>query len=111
MISKKLLSLVLNKEITNYVIEGNELWYTIPGVFIQIINLDTLGRLFKEWCETQDYNAFSYPKIVKSNVGCRLYYKGNDANYTDEDLFFMGDTELKAIIKAAEFVANEKGLI
>jgi len=118
MISKELLSLVLGLDVMAVCSEqGGKLKYCFDDSCGNLIsreskiNLDTLGRLCKEWCETQDYNAFSCPKMVKAFAGCQLYYRWNDGTISDEMLFFEADTELEAIVKATEFVVNEKGLL
>ncbi len=114
MIPKELLSLILNDDITwiSNDISDNNLTYeeNYNDVQNRHINLDTLGRLCKEWCHEHNYNAFSCPKMVKASAGCQLYYRWNDGSISDEDLFFEADTELEAIIKAVEYILkDEKG--
>ena len=110
-ISKELLSLVLGIEITriDYKIKGNELevlqkFYSHSDWVA--INLDTLGRLYKEWCWEQGY----YIALKRRNVDCYKAYPcviNRDASSVE----FVGITELEAIIKATEWVAKDNDMI
>lgn len=105
-INKELLSLVVAEKVTNHGVENNELWYTIPKVFgHKILNLDTLGRLCKEWCTTKECALFSGWDYENG------HYNALIARHETNDIVDnYGDTELEAIIKATEWVAKEKGI-
>lgn len=107
-INKELLSLVVAEKVTNYGVENNGLWYTIPKVFgHKILNLDTLGRLCKEWCLKQDYELMS--GIIKKECVCLIYtIKAN--RWDDVTTKKLAGTEIEAVIKATEWVAKEKGI-
>ncbi len=107
MISKELLSLVLDEEVTatsfSYTAEENQMTYTIKNEkhSYNELNLDTLGRLMKEWCSAQDYLLWSSVK----NIGVEKFHT------FEKKVFQVERTELEAIIKATEWVAREKGLL
>lgn len=114
-INKELLSLVLEKDICEIVWikhNKNKLQYDVEeDIDYTKLNLDTLGRLCKEWCLKQEW-------IISSNIN-GVDYKGDGVGFAylqdfeykhDRDkLRFKGETELEAIIKATEWVAREKG--
>jgi len=112
MIDKELLSLVLEdkdiKEIDNN-IKNNELSYLSHNYSYsewKYINLDTLGRLCKEWCYDNGYRLqceYDYP------IQSVIVFERHTNKETIEE--WAGDTELEAIIKATEWVAKEKGLL
>jgi len=115
MINTKLLSLVLevNGEINDKLtyIDDNVLYYhTYANIVIGTrdyeINLDTLGRLCKEWCFFQGYYLISGYDFENEIMTCFVNVK--DELTTEE---FEDKTELEAIIKATEWVAKEKGLL
>jgi len=110
MISKELLSLVLDETINSYEIEdshcrnsrelyikakGEECGYGETEYSFQI-NLDTLGRLCKEWI----YKNGSNYSIRKddSAVSVHVYWQMQGS------VEFVAYTELEAIIKATEYV-------
>ena len=107
-ISKELLSLVLGEEIIE--IDGvNENligFYFASTANMQLHNLDTLGRLCKEWV----YKEFkiTIQSAVSGTGGFAfsptyLSYPGLDT----ETVF----TEVEAIIDVTEHIAKEKGLL
>jgi len=111
MITKETLGLVLGKEVTQIMgthLDG-QLYYEFESNKYPL-NLDTLGRLCKEWCFKQGYSQ--YIKIRKDLMN--LYEEdhffvvqfgiGSDKNAIQ----FTGKTELEAIIKATQWVAKEK---
>ena len=115
MISTELLSLVLGEEIiqldskiSNNMISRRVGYYSYSQW--ENLNLDTLGRLCKEWCLVGDYEISS--KITRRRSGAikaissvsKVGEKGDKKPYTSNN-------ELKAIIKATEWVAKEKGLL
>jgi len=109
LISKELLSLVLgiNNISGIYEITDNELNYATyaditQGMRDYDLNLDTLGRLCKEWC--YDLNSI----ILTSG---RYSYDKFFASKDNQNCIGFGETELEAIINATEYIANEKGLV
>lgn len=137
LLGKKLLSLVLGEtvitgeysatthncgesfnSICTAIIEtvGNELSYTVlnNGYHEKYLNLDTLGRLCKEWCWDNDIelkmsrNANGFKAVLEHRFN--MDFENKLENY-NENVCCMVKTELEAIIKATEFVAKEKGLI
>ena len=112
LISKELLSLVLNEEIKEINSVSKEdkfeniLWY---NDYEDGINIDTLGRLCKEWYyeNALGHSAWLCPKKDKTweHNKFALYVNGHEEKYV------YGDTELEAIIKATKWIANKKGLL
>ena len=115
MISKELLSLVLDEEFTRpseiKKVGNNLMWYemTIQNTprYKRDVNLDTLGRLCKEWIyKNTAYEVTAY-KLQDTNeyrcvVGLNLLSKYKDV------VGFYADTELEAIIKATERIMENK---
>jgi len=108
LISKELLSLVLDKEVRDkYLevkIEDNSLKYSVKIGFVKYINLDTLGRLCKEWIIEQGYDYEI--STDKNSTNIELF-----KDLMSETIFLSYTTELKAIVVATEWVAKEKGLL
>ena len=112
-IRKKLLSLVMGDDVVK--IESDVIRNGLVVHFElakEHLNLDTLGRLCKEWCWKQGYSlqitwmlddGFRYMEIAIWDKETMLQKYEVPAN--------PKDTELDAIIKATEWVAKEKGLI
>jgi len=107
MISKELMGLVSphgENEILRMNIEGNrlEILYEIGGW--GSINLDTLGRMCKEWCLTKGYPLNSGPRL-----------NGTFMTKVDSDLHsvtlynnYVGSTEVAAIINASKWVMEQR---
>jgi len=109
-ISKELLSLIMGCKVKHITYaQDNELGYAIKGNPFCRLNLDTLGRLCKEWCNTKGY-SLSSGKFEEYFCGAAKT-NGSDCEFCDEPLylkFHHSKSELEAIIKATEFVAKEK---
>ena len=110
LISKELLSLVLNySDINNiYELGDNEVSITryaniARGSREEDINIDTLGRLCKEWCLKQGYHLIEYVNAVEiiQRTGCRNLHK----------IINTKDFKASTVIKATKWVANKKGLL
>lgn len=108
----ELLSLVLEYPVIEIsdCVEDNELTYKLEeGIKYfqwQSINLDTLGRLHKEWCIKNNYILKSF---ISSEKGfCIIETLIGEDKIIDVKI---EDTELEAIIKATKWIANEKGLL
>ena len=107
LISKELLSLVLDKKITaigdskrNLLSYSDQL--KNPSINLNnVVNLDTLGRLFKEWISNQKIS-------VASGKDKKYFCMYRNLNH-DETI--NAESELEAIIKATEQIAKEKGLL
>jgi len=116
MISKELLSLVLNEEFTRpseFKIVGNNIkWYemTIQNTprYLRQINLDTLGRLCKEWCIKQGYRIMSgyYTNSEKYMIKAEVR-KGIGLEARIVYVSAKCNTEIEAIIKATEWAAKD----
>lgn len=112
LITKELLSIVLDipigaiTELKPYT-ENDIVYttYTLPTIKYKILNLDTLGRLCKEWLYSKDIH-FSYQTIQEREESPHNHFVELQKKYG-----FHGITELEAIIKATEWVAREKGLL
>jgi len=109
MISEELLSLVLGEKIQHVICHRKDNHIVTSGnnEKLNLINLDTLGRLYKEWCGKQGYVLFSdcYGTLD-------IYLHGATYPIDKKITSKLWDiTELKAIIKATEWVAKEKGLL
>ena len=119
MISKELLSLVLDEDLqvlaelnnASLIIEtdkdNNKLEVYLKFSFdetedslLKEINLDTLGRLCKEWCLEQGFIM----NVQTSDINCMIYIGA-----TDTDI--QAKTEIEAIVEATEYIAKEKGLL
>jgi len=120
MISKELLSLVLGIETPKRISidECNVNIHNGTSKFISSsINLDTLGRLCKEWCINQD--CYSVSTFVHTKGKAKV--KWTEQRYADkfnqvhnldfESPYFYGNTEPEAIILVTEWVAKAKGLL
>jgi len=110
MIKVELLNLVLKKEIIEIRhILDNTIHFKYMAEdkkkYVGSENLDTLGRLCKEWCFKQDCLLLSSKYDINDWV-CYVDYDCEDTNKA-----YRGKTELEAIIKATEWVAKEKGLL
>ena len=113
LISKELLSLVLGIEVLHCCIECNHVVYEWNKPFPNKsyhhgdeLNLDTLGRLCKEWCLKQRYSCKTWQRLGKTKKFVLQLHSHDECAYDT-----LGDTELEAIIKATEFIAKEKELI
>ena len=109
--NKELLSLVLGVKFETYELKDNfinvnNLMLHKYGNVYTPLNLDTLGRLYKEWCLKQDYVLTSFVDHCGSGF-CQV----SSGVYGMKRQHDIGDTELEAIIKATEWVAKEKGLL
>lgn len=117
-ISKELLSLVLNDKVISISTSERDAIENGYGTMhsncilvlsisrCRMLNLDTLGRLCKEWCLGQGYSLLSSTQgrlYINSKLGISGYF---DFLHT-----ILRESELEAIIKATEWIANEKGLM
>ena len=114
MISKELLSLVLDKNVTKveYCVvgsRGQSVDYTRLSVSIDIknteyINLDTLTRLMKEWCLTKGYEVSSRLDLVtKATAIVWLKFR--------ECVVENGDNEYEVVEKVTQWVAKENNFL
>ena len=120
MISKELLSLVLCKEVCGIFeeddwLEDNEMIYNnyVGGVedcnmVDGYINLDTLGRLCKEYCNQLPLKRYQIYSGITAFGGSAELYSGAIKQVAEN---FEASTELGAIIKATNWIANERGLL
>jgi len=119
-ISKELLSLVLGDKVINISTSERDAIENGYGTMhsncilvlsvsrCKMLNLDTLSRLCKKWCNKQNYVLES---AIDKKAWCN-YYEGVDLSDEDKPLdYTLGDTEQEAIVKATEWVAKEKGLL
>lgn len=107
-ISIELLSLVLEIEIRSftYTTIPNEMHYIQKGKVHQVrLNLDTLGRLCKEWLYKNDIHL-SIERTIPLDIQNTTWFIELERNYGFHDI-----SELEAIIKVTEWVAKEKGLL
>lgn len=98
--------------IMNHAIEPSIKYALENSEFHPMLNLDTLGRLMKEWCGKTmkcgiDANIGRL-KNGKLNYSCSLYL---DTTGCATEYFPSDSSQLEAIIKAAYWVAKEKGLL
>ena len=98
MIDKKLLSLVLNVEVTELKISGKTIIYNEHFV----INIYELMYLCKEWALSKRYKINSRPDSVPTLW--EAYINLNITTCHSE----VDDTEPKAIIKICEWILKEK---
>jgi len=123
MISKELLSLVLDKNVvaidvneTDSNIEENTLEYIYrDNDFVshgfsndEKLNLDTLGRECKEWCHIKGFFIKIHYPLNRVDIAVSVA-QDNTTIFGEKE--FIENTELEAIIKATEWVAKEKGLL
>jgi hypothetical protein len=115
-ISEKLLSLVLGKDVkaidteeTDFRVKRNEieiLYHDSEDVAHEApLNLDTLTRLCKEWCIKEGY----FTNVTLGSQRCVIEV----IPIHEVDMVFneWDNSEQEAVIKATEWVAKEKGLI
>ena len=128
MISKELLSLVLGQDIDSVFdtnTNNNCISYMIGEIWLDL-NLDTLGRLCKEWCIKQkrhimvksfhniNYEATTSTEAVRIVRGedLSIVWQCQVNNYYGHELWMCSSkVELEVIIKATNWIANEKGLL
>ena len=121
MINKELLSLVLGDDeevlFINKDLIDNYLQFKSWSGKRKQINLDTLGRLCKEWCFKYSYQLLPlgmwYHNDKQEHCCLQKHFSipiSEAVGVADVDRFY-GKTELEAIIKATEWVAKEKGLL
>lgn len=120
LISKKLLSLVLGEDVQAIDTESfNEHGCTIgesARIIIiiddsdRILNLDTLGRLCKEYMSLQGFQIDIKVTECNGNYFVDLTdWRDGDPKYIVK--LFKSVTELEAIILATTWVAEQKGLL
>ncbi len=110
MISKELLSLVLgfpfasiqDTRIGNSMLEYTT--YQLPTHKYKSINLDTLGRLCKEWCLL---NGFQIESAININGGYAVVLYANSCAVIAYSILTVS-TELEAIILATAWVTEQK---
>jgi len=114
MISKELLSLVLGYEIADVKdVIDNTLYFNNVN-HGDYINLDTLGRLCKEFIYLQplyDDKTYQVATLLRSDGMYRCVIGSVLGRDLQNRTSFDGETELEAIIKATEWIAYEKGLL
>jgi hypothetical protein len=107
----------MNKKIVGiFKTSSNEIGYHIENNYDgdgkQIewkLNLDTLGRLCKEWCFKQGYFLQS-----GKNNDINWYAQTKECGDWNIHMFwesYIEPTEIEAIIKTTKWVAKEKGLL
>ena len=107
-LTRGLLGLVLNEELTNKIcfFHENEIQISFADR-VDKINLDTLTRLMKEWCWSSG-NEIMSGKINHSGTYLATV---QDLNPLVPKRPFVNTTEFEAVLKATEWVAKEKGLL
>jgi len=106
-IKKKLLSLVMGDDVVK--IESDVIRNGLVVHFElakEHLNLDTLGRLCKEWCWKNYF--ITIRSGIAENGGWSNLANDNSVSFVSMDIPL---TEFEAIIKATEWVANKKGLM
>jgi len=116
LISKELLSLVIGEKISY--IELKPKIGKVQRLFIshkeenyeyeERLNLDTLGRLMKEWCHIKGFLVKIHYPLNRVDIAVSVA-QDNSTIFGEKE--FIENTELEAIIKATEWVAKEKGLL
>ena len=110
-ITKELLSLVLDEEIGDgfYVdTQSNIVKYGLFSVsgctsLTEEINLDTLARLCKEWCNKNHYSVLSGWQMTHWGGAYEVVVKQGNIVFFSQSTH---DTELKAIISAMQWVED-----
>jgi len=133
MISKKLLSEVLNTNVVNIVTDTKKMRYNLDGSVSDndkiIMYLDTkwhkiniyeLAHICKEWAFDNKYVIGSIPKITESTwkkcavnlthfyLACKdraIYKEQGDGGW------FTEPTEVESIFKACEWILNNRNII
>lgn len=103
----KLLSLVLGEAIWGVVgvIDDQLDGTSVPTIILKVengtrhLNLDTLGRLCKEWMNNKGY-SMSMQTVSDGGMICQLYLKGKLVHFSGED----GDANNYIVL--AEWVAK-----
>ena len=112
LISKELLSLVLDEEVLalDSKISNNMISRRIQYSFYsqwENINLDTLGKKCKEWCSTKGVYLLS-GKTQFDRYKC---FNDDFSIYNGKPIVTSHKSETEAIIKATEYVAKKEGLL
>lgn len=113
LLNEELLSLVLGKEVQFGILGGrvkrNYLSYQIKETYevnvYHQINLDTLGRLCKEWAVTQGYQIES--GVNKDYMYATVYYSDSYRVEAVSEVFKKDS----CIFEATNWIAKEKGLL
>lgn len=111
-ISRELLSEVLElKRIDEIYIEDNILYFCELN---KGINTYELAHKCKEWAMSKGYQIISglsdepaYRPKDERAYSKVLWYEGDDIHREYKDMYFMANTEVKAVIKASEYILKE----
>ncbi len=104
MISNKLISEVLEKNIGDAVKEDNNICYYnwSNNGSPDCINIDTLVRLCKEWAKTEGY-------LISSNVlETEIYPTDENGWILKLEHSIVEETEAEAVIEACEWILEKK---
>jgi hypothetical protein len=117
MISKELLSAVLNEEIIHiFDIENNELRFnTNPNDYTNSINIHELAHMVKEWAMSYEYYIYSRCRIKNRGASVsavavvikRTLFSIPNLNHSDIKSYNKDKTEPEAIFKAGEWLLKE----
>ncbi len=109
MIKKRLLEIVLNKNITYLSdVTDNKLPYQESGKEgWQTINLDTLNRLYKEFCLNNGYRLHGYQS--QSQATFEVINEDKFIDFCETTI--TNENELDAVFKATIWVAKKKKLL
>ena len=107
MISKELLSEVLEEEVIDIILFANE--YELKNnVFKSLPNIYELAHKCKEWSYTQGYILFSKIRLNSSLASCYFDTMGKhdyeDGYHND----FRAESEPEAIFKACQWILDNK---
>lgn len=110
----KLLSLVLNERIVSIVDMSrlNKLrFFTKNSEDENDIDLDFLCRLIKKWSKDNNWEIATGYDEDESDEAMRYWSQAKRKNPQDQPVTYFGKSESEVLMKAAEFVAKENGLI
>ena len=108
MISKELLSEVLDCEIMDMGVEGSDVTYLMPSKCHWIdINIYELAHECKEWAYDRYGDEVSSMKSYFAEYEKKLWYSTTSKYYEISLDGFYADTEPEAIFKACEWILKD----
>ena len=102
MISKELLSEVINQNVKVIVLKENTVFYQCEDGFDDLINIHELAHKCKEWALSV-YDSIDFMVYGRSQCDITIFTQPDDIKYN-----FNADTEPEAIFKACEWILKDK---
>ena len=105
MISKELLSEILDEDILRFSVDDSEIIYIVRyDNTDSFINIYELAHKCKEWAHKEGYNLSTK---LYDNTHYAKVYKDNQANYFSVE-YEPAISDVKAVFKACEWILKEQ---